>query len=112
LSHYLPEGLRPSDSPTRSLARPLRRRAPFARLARALARCRSGCLNEQSPCRGKDARFAANVQTRPDDRGLDRDKVSGFETLVRSQQSRRTSNVQQSLPNDERPWPSPFWSEI
>ena len=32
------QGLRPSDSPTRSLARRFRRRAPFAWLARALAR--------------------------------------------------------------------------
>src|SRR5688572_25318857 len=34
----LTERLSPSDSPPRSLARPLRRRAPFAWLARALAR--------------------------------------------------------------------------
>ena len=34
----LSEGLRPSDSPTRSLPRRSRRRAPFAWLARALAR--------------------------------------------------------------------------
>src|SRR5688572_5067926 len=42
IGHLLSEGLRPSDSPTRSLARRSRRRAPFAWLARALARAADG----------------------------------------------------------------------
>ena len=64
---------------------------------------------EQAPCRGKCARFAANVPTRSDDSGLDRDRVSGFGTrrerqpdVLRAFGLRRSSTGGTSREADER----------